>query len=79
MGTAEDMRDMAGTLDKIAGQHDRGYAAKSGNADDEIAALMAAETWFDAKDALDSGLATAWQSRCRLRQLLISAVPQCPA
>ena len=40
----------------------QGYAAKSGNADDEIAALMAAETWLDAKDALDSGSSTALPS-----------------
>jgi ATP-dependent protease ClpP protease subunit len=58
MGTAADMRDMAGTLDKIAASMTRGYAAKSGKPEDEIAALLSAETWFDAKDALEAGLAT---------------------
>ena len=58
MGTAADMRDMAATMDKIAGSMIRGYAARSGKSDEEIASLMAAETWFDAKDALDAGLAT---------------------
>jgi ATP-dependent Clp protease protease subunit len=58
MGTAADMREMAGTLDKIAGGMVRGYAARSGRTDEEIAALMAAETWFDARDALEAGLAT---------------------
>ncbi|WP_375697538.1 head maturation protease, ClpP-related [Pseudophaeobacter sp. TrK17] len=58
MGTAEDMREMAGTLDKIAASMTRGYAAKSGKSEAEIAALLSAETWFDAKDALDAGLAT---------------------
>lgn len=58
MGTATDMRDMAGTLDKIAASMTRGYAAKSGKPEDEIAALLSAETWFDAKDALEAGLAT---------------------
>jgi ATP-dependent protease ClpP protease subunit len=58
MGTAADMRDMAGTLDKIAASMTRGYAAKSGKPEAEIAALLAAETWFDAKDALEAGLAT---------------------
>lgn len=57
MGTATDMRVMAETLDKIAGSLIRGYAAKSGQPDADIAALMAAETWFDAKDALDLGFA----------------------
>ncbi|MGC9371378.1 MAG: head maturation protease, ClpP-related [Paracoccaceae bacterium] len=58
MGTASDMREMAGTLDKIAGSMLRGYAARSGKPEDEIAALMAAETWFSAAEALEAGLAT---------------------
>ena len=58
MGTAADMRDMAGALDKLAASMTRGYAAKAGKPEAEIAALMAAETWFDARDALDLGLAT---------------------
>lgn len=57
MGTAGDMRAMAEALDKIAGSLVRGYAAKSGKPDDEIAALMAAETWFDAADAVAAGFA----------------------
>ncbi|WP_161594676.1 head maturation protease, ClpP-related [Marimonas lutisalis] len=57
MGTAGDMRAMAEALDKIAGSLVRGYVAKSGKTDDEIAALMAAETWFDAADAVAAGFA----------------------
>jgi ATP-dependent Clp endopeptidase proteolytic subunit ClpP len=55
MGTAEDMRSTAEALDKVKGSLIQGYAAKSGKSDDEIATLMAAETWLDAKDALDIG------------------------
>ena len=55
MGTAEDMRSTAEALDKVKGSLIQGYASKSGKPDDEIAALMAAETWLDAKDALDFG------------------------
>ncbi len=55
MGTAEDMRSKAEALDKVKGSLIQGYAAKSGKSDDEIAILMAAETWFDAEDALDLG------------------------
>jgi ATP-dependent Clp protease protease subunit len=55
MGTAEDMRSTAEALDKVKGSLIQGYASKSGKPDDEIAALMAAETWLDAKDALDLG------------------------
>ena len=55
MGTAEDMRATAEALDKVKGSLIQGYATKSGKSDDEIATLMAAETWLDAKDALDLG------------------------
>ena len=55
MGTAEDMRATAEALDKVKGSLIQGYAGKSGKADDEVATLMAAETWLDAKDALDFG------------------------
>jgi ATP-dependent Clp protease protease subunit len=55
MGTAEDMRSTAEALDKVKGCLIQGYAAKSGKPDDEIATLMAAETWLDATDALDLG------------------------
>ena len=58
MGTAADMRAMAETLEKIAGSMTRGYASRSGKPEAEIAALMAAETWFDAQEALEAGLAT---------------------
>jgi ATP-dependent Clp protease, protease subunit len=58
MGTADDMRAMAEALDKVKGSLVQGYAAKSEREPQDIAALMAAETWFDAKDALAAGLAT---------------------
>ena len=57
MGTATDMRAMAEALDKIKGSLLQGYAAKSGRPQEEIAPLMAAETWLDAKDARDLGFA----------------------
>ena len=66
MGTAADMRDMAETLDKIAASMTRGYAARSGKSEVDIAALMAAETWFDAQDALDAGLATRMAEPVRI-------------
>ena len=57
MGTAEDMRAMAEALDKVKGSLVAGYAAKSGRAPEEVSALMAAETWFDAADAVAKGFA----------------------
>ena len=56
MGTAEDMRSTADALEKVKGSLIQGYAAKSGKPDGEIAALMAAETWLDAEEALALGL-----------------------
>jgi hypothetical protein len=53
-------------MDKIAGSMVRGYAARSGKPEEEIATLMAAETWFDAKDALDAGLATRMAEPVRI-------------
>ncbi len=57
MGTAEDMRAMAEALDKIKGSLVAGYVAKSGGAEDDIAALMAKETWLDAAEAVELGFA----------------------
>lgn len=57
MGSASDMRAMAEALDKVKGSLLQGYAAKSGRSPEDIAPLMAAETWLDARDALDLGFA----------------------
>jgi len=57
MGTAVDMRAMAGALEKIGASLVKGYAAKSGKAEKDIAKLMAKETWLDAAEAVDMGLA----------------------
>ena len=57
MGTAEDMRAMAEALDKVKGSLVSGYDAKSGRTPEEVSALMAAETWFDASDAVAQGFA----------------------
>ena len=56
-GTAEDMRAMAGALDKIKASLVAGYSAKSGGAEADIAALMAKETWLDAAEAVELGFA----------------------
>ena len=57
MGTAADMRAMAEALDKIGSSLLRGYAAKSGKPEGEIAVLMAKEAWLDATEALEMGFA----------------------
>jgi ATP-dependent protease ClpP protease subunit len=57
MGTAADMRAMAEALEKIGASLIKGYAAKSGKSEDEVAALLARETWLDAAEALEMGFA----------------------
>ena len=66
MGTAADMRSMAEALDKIGGSLRRGYAAKTGKPEDEIAALMARETWLDATEALEMGFADTLSGPVRI-------------
>ncbi|MBW6496000.1 MAG: Clp protease ClpP [Burkholderiaceae bacterium] len=56
-GSAEDMRAMAGALDKVKASLVQGYTAKSGRTAEEVSALMSAETWFDAAEALAQGFA----------------------
>lgn len=52
MGSADDMRKTAETLDKIKGTLVAAYRSKSGLNDDEIQTLMSDETWFTADEAV---------------------------
>lgn len=55
MGTAEDMRGVAESLDKVRGTIVSAYERKTGMGADEIGGLMDAETWFSADEALERG------------------------
>jgi ATP-dependent Clp endopeptidase proteolytic subunit ClpP len=55
VGAAEDMRKMADVLDKVRDTLVQAYSAKSGQTDDEIKALLDAETWLDADEAKEAG------------------------
>jgi len=57
MGTAEDMRKMADVLDKVRDTIVGVYESKTGKSADELAALMTAETWLSADEAVESGFA----------------------
>ncbi len=57
MGPAEDHRKMADLLDKIRDQIVDTYASRSSKPRDELASLMANETWFSPQEAVDAGLA----------------------
>jgi ATP-dependent Clp protease, protease subunit len=56
-GTASDMRAMAEALDRMKAGMVAAYRDKSGRDDAEIEALMQAETWLSAHEAIDLGLA----------------------
>lgn len=55
MGNADDMMATAGLLEQIDGQLVGAYREKAGD-DRDWAALMAAETWFTADEAIAAGL-----------------------
>ncbi|MFC5423035.1 head maturation protease, ClpP-related [Bosea eneae] len=57
IGNADDMLATATLLEKIDGTIADTYAARAGESRDHYAALMAAETWFTAQEAVDEGLA----------------------
>lgn len=58
MGNADAARELADILDKISASYRRTYAAKTGKSEEEIAALMDAEAWMSADEALAAGFAT---------------------
>lgn len=57
MGNARDMREMADILEKTDGTIVGIYAERSGRSEDEMRALMEAETWMTAAEAVEAGLA----------------------
>jgi ATP-dependent Clp endopeptidase proteolytic subunit ClpP len=54
-GNAEELRQMADVLDKVSGSIALAYQGKTGKPDDEIKALMDAETWMTADEAHEMG------------------------
>jgi ATP-dependent protease ClpP protease subunit len=65
-GTALDMRAMAEALDRMKAGMVAAYRDKSGRDDAEIEALMAAETWLSAHEAVDLGLADRVEEPVRM-------------
>ena len=54
-GNAADFRETADMLDRLAGSLGKVYSRKTGQDDAGVRALMAAETWMDAAEALELG------------------------
>jgi hypothetical protein len=65
-GTAADMRAMAEALDRMKAGMVAAYRAKSGRDDAEIEALMQAETWLSAQEAVALGLADRVEQPVRM-------------
>ena len=57
IGNAAEMKDVARALEKIDGAIAAGYVAQTGADMAEIRAMMDAETWMDAGDAVEKGFA----------------------
>jgi ATP-dependent Clp protease protease subunit len=66
MGTAADMRAMAEALDRMKAGMVAAYRDKSGRDDAEIEALMAAETWLSAEEAVALRLADRVEQPVRM-------------
>lgn len=56
-GTSAEMRRLAGALDKVKQGMVTAYAAKSGKSREDVEAIMTAETWYDADEAVEAGFA----------------------
>lgn len=56
-GNADDLRDMADILDKIAASLVSTYVARTGNSEADIKSLLDAETWLNAEEAVAKGFA----------------------
>ena len=54
-GDKTDLRHSADTMEKVEGAIVDDYVNKTGKKEDEVRALMQAETWFTAQEALDNG------------------------
>lgn len=52
-GTADQLRDMAASLDKISATYAEAYARHTGHPVSRIAAWMKAETWLSAQEAVE--------------------------
>lgn len=57
IGNAADMREMADLLDRQSDNIAEAYADKAGGTVEDWRALMRAETWYSAREAVDAGLA----------------------
>lgn len=81
IGDADTARELADLLDNISNAARRIYAQRTGLPEAEVEALMAAETWLTAEQALAKGFATqvAAPADIRLDASRLAALPNLPA
>lgn len=65
-GNADDLREMADVLDKIGASLIGIYAKRTGMPEDEIKALLDAETWLNAEEAVEKGFADELQAELKV-------------
>lgn len=72
-GSATDLRQMASLLDKAQETIEQAYVSKTGQDQEAIAALMAAETWFSAAESLEAGISTRVGERADVEPMRVAA------
>lgn len=65
-GNAEDMREMADILDKIGASLVATYVARTGLPEEEVRALLDAETWLNAEEAVEKGFADEMEAALKV-------------
>ncbi len=65
-GNAEDMRELAAALDKISAALVATYVARTGQSEAKIKAMLAAETWLSAADAVRLHFADSIEDEARI-------------
>lgn len=65
-GNADEMREWADTLDKIAASLIGIYVKRTGKSEEEVKALLDAETWMSAKEAVEMGFADEIEAEMKI-------------
>jgi len=73
IGGSGDLRQQADLIDRISTAYRQAYSSRSGMSDEDVASLMAAESWLTAAEAVDFGFAT---EAAPAREIRSAAVPR---
>jgi HK97 family phage major capsid protein len=73
IGGSNDLRQQANLIDRISTAYRQAYSARSGMSNDDVASLMAAESWLTAAEAVEFGFAT---EAAPAREIRSAAVPR---